>query len=160
MFQDPTFWVAISFVLFAVLVFKPLGKFLSSTLDGRSLRIQTELNEALRLKEEAQALLSSYQRKHKEATDEAKKILKNAENESKRIAIEAESNLEESLNKKIQMAMQKISTYENSVMQEVRTNSIDLTISTVRNLIKENIDDAINDDLVINALNDMNKKLH
>lgn len=160
MVHDPQFWVALAFVLFVAAVFKPIGKVLNGALDGRSAKIQKDLDEALRLKEEAQVLLASYQRKQKEATEEAGKIIKNAENEAKRIIIEAEKNLEESLNKKIQIAMQKISTYEHSVMQEIRINSIDLAISTVRNLVKEKLSKEVSEQLVTRAISEMDKKLH
>ncbi len=160
MFQNPQFWVALSFVLFVIAVFKPVGKILAASLDNRSAKIQKELDEALRLREEAQELLASYQRKQKEAAEEAQKIIANAENESKRIIIEAEKHLEENLNKKIQLAMQKIASYEQSVLQEVRTNSIDVAISTVRSLIKEKLNKEIAENLVSRAVTEMNKKLH
>ncbi len=156
----PEFWVALSFVLLVVAAFKPVGKVIINALDGRSAKIQKELDEALKLREEAQELLASYQRKQKEAAEEALKIITNAENETKRIILEAEKNLEESLNNKIQIAMQKIATYEHSVMQEVRTNSIDIAIGTVRNLIKEKINNEISEKLVTSAVNEMNKKLN
>lgn len=160
MFHDPQFWVALSFVLFVLAVFKPIGKIMGSALDNRSAKIQKELDEALRLKEEAQALLASYQRKQKEAAEEAKNIIKHAQEEAKRITLEAENSLEENLNKKIQLAMQKIASYEHSVMQEVRTNSIDIAVSTVRNLVKEKLSKEVADGLVTRAINEMNKKLH
>lgn len=160
MLHDPQFWVAISFVLFVAAVFKPVGKVICASLDNRSLKIQKDLDEALRLKEEAQALLASYQRKQKEAAEEAHKILENAKTESERLLADAEKKLEENLNKKIQLAMQKIANYEHSVMQEVRNNSIDLAINTVRRLIEESLNKKISDDLVSRAVAEMNSKLH
>lgn len=159
MIHDPQFWVALSFVLFVVAVFKPVGKALCSALDARSAKIQKDIDEALRLKEEAQALLASYQRKQKEASEEAQKILENARTESQRLLTEAEAKLEENLNKKIQVAMQKIANYEHSVLQEVRNNSIDLAITTVRRLIEESLNKKISDDLVSRAVTEMNRKL-
>jgi len=160
MIHDPQFWVALAFVIFVVVVYKPIGKVIGAALDARSSKIQKELDEALRLKEEAQALLASYQRKQKESMDEAQKILQSAEIEAKRIVADAEQSLEENLNKKIQLAMQKIASYEHSIMHEVRTNSIDIATATVRNLIKENLNKEISDSLVVGAINEMNKKLH
>lgn len=160
MLNDPAFWVALSFVLLVVFAFKPVGKVLCTALDSRAAKIQKELDEALHLKEEAQALLASYQRKQKESAVEAEKILANAESEAKRIVADAEKNLEETLNKKIQVAMQKIASYEHSVMQDVRLNSIDIAIGTVRNLVKEKLSKEVADSLVNRAIGEMNKKLH
>lgn len=160
MFENPQFWVAVSFIVFVAAVYKPVGKLLAGTLDGRAAKIQKELDEALRLKEEAQALLASYQHKQKEAAEEAARVLKNAEEEAARIVSEAEILMEENLNKKIQLAMQKIASYEHSVMQDVRTNSIDIAIGTVRKLTKERLTEEIAESLVSRAMNEMNKKLH
>jgi len=159
MLQDPEFWVALSFVLFVVAVFKPVGKALGNAVDLRSTKIQKDLDEAHRLMEEAQSLLSSYQRRQREAADEALKILKDAEDEAKRMIVEAEQSLEENLNKKIQVAMQKIATYENSVIQEIRMNAIDISVKTVHTILKENLTNNNSDELVSKAIKEMNKKL-
>lgn len=160
MVHDPQFWVALAFLLFVAAIFKPVGKILISTLDGRAAKIQQDLGEASRLREEAQQLLASYQRKQKEAVEEAKKIVKNAESEATRIITEAEESLEENLNKRIQIAMQKIATYEHAVMQEIRTNAIDMAINTVRQLVKEKMSKDISEQLVVGAISEMHKKLH
>ncbi len=160
MFHNPQFWVAVSFVIFVLAAFKPVGKIICAALDDRAAKIRKDLDEALRLKEEAQALLASYQRKQKEAVEEADRIVQNAEREATRIIAEAEKHLEDNLNKKIQIAMQKIATYEHSVMQEVRMNSIDIAIGTVRKLAKERLTAEISESLVNRAINEINKKLH
>lgn len=160
MFQSPEFWVGLSSILLVVVAFKPVGGLLSKVLDARTVKIQNELNEAVRLKEEAQALLASYQRKQKEAAIEAQNIITNAENEAKRLVADAEKNLEENLNKKIQVAMQKIASYEHSVMQSVRLNSIDVAMGTVRSLVQEKLNKEVADTLVTRAIGEMSKKLH
>jgi F-type H+-transporting ATPase subunit b len=154
------FWVAVSFVVFVALVFKPVGKILVNALDERALKIKNELGEALRLKDEAQAMLASYQRKQREVIEEAENIIKEAEAEAKRIAKEAEIELDNALNKRIEVAMQKIATYEAAVIQQVKNSSVDIAISTVRSLIIDNINKDVAEDLIGKALVDMNKKLH
>ncbi|MCE3233507.1 MAG: atpF1 [Rickettsiaceae bacterium] len=157
---DQGFWVAFSFVLFVALVFKPAGKFLTNALDERAARIKNELGEALRLKEEAQALLASYQRRQREAAEEAESIIKEAEAEAKRITKESEIELESALNKRIEIAMQKIANYESLVIQEVKIKSIDIAINTVRAMLTENINKDVADELIGKAVADMGKKLH
>lgn len=157
MFQDPHFWVSLSFILFIVAIYKPASKIIVKSLDARSYKIQNELDEALKLKEEAQALLASYQRKQKEITQEAEKILASAHEESKRLLSEAEKNLEDNLNKKILVAMQKIASYENSVLQGIRLNSVDVTMTTIRKLIEENINSEMAEKLVRKAISEMEK---
>lgn len=160
MFHSEVFWVGVSFFLFVALVFRPVGRILVSALDKRAARIQEELNEALRLKEEAQALLASYQRKQKEVVEEAANIIAHAEEESKRIAEESAKQLEESVNKRIGMAMEKIAGYEASVLQEIRSNAVDIAVSTMRSLIAENMNKEMAEELIDDAILDVEKKLH
>ncbi len=154
------FWVALSFVIFVAAVFKPVGKVLVTALDNRAAKIKNELGEALRLKEEAQALLASYQRRQKEAIEDAESIVAAAEAEAKRIAKDAETELENSINKKIEVAMQKIAAYEAVVIQEVKNNSIEIAINTVRTMVASNMNKEVAEGLIANAIVNMDKKLH
>lgn len=160
MFQDPAFWVGFAFFLLVVFTLKPVVRALNVALDSRIGKIQRDLEEALRLKDEAQELLASYQRKQKESALEAQRIIDHAQSETNRIMLEAEKDLEENLNNKIQLAMRKISTYENAVLQEVRANSIDMAIKTVRHLVKNNISHEVSEELVMRAMDEMNKRLN
>ena len=69
----PEFWVAVSFVAFFVVVWKPLKGALLGGLDARAERIRKELDEAQRLREEAQTLLAELQRKQRDAMQEARR---------------------------------------------------------------------------------------
>ena len=57
--QDPTFWVAVAFVVFVVLVFKPIKGALIGGLDAKIAEIRREVEEAEKLREEAQSLLAN-----------------------------------------------------------------------------------------------------
>lgn len=159
MLNDPEFWVAIAFVLFVFAVFKPVGKVLVNALDSHSTKIQQDLEKAQILVAEAQEMLLSYQKRQSQIAEEAQKILDNAESEARRITFEASEKLEESLNKKVQIAMQKISTYENSVAQQIRMNSIEMSMNLVRALIKEKFSTDISEELLSGAINEMSRKL-
>lgn len=155
-----SFWVAVSFFIFVALVYKPVGNLIIKALDERALKIKNELGEALRLKEEAQALLASYQRKQKEMAEEALHIIAEAEAEAKRIAKEAEAELDAALNKRVEMAMQKIALYEAAVIQQVKNDAVDIAISTVRSIIVENMSKDASEELVSRAISGMGKKLN
>jgi len=157
---DQAFWVGVSFVIFVLLALRPVGSFILGGLDKRAVRIKAELEEALLLKEEAQALLVSYQRKQREAEEEAKDILEFAKTESKRITEKAEHDLEESLNKRVNLAMQKISLYEQAVLQQVKQSAVDIAISTVRSLVTEAMDKNLSNTLIEKAMEDVAKKIH
>lgn len=160
MLQTPAFWLAISFILFIAATFKPVGRVIISLLDKRAANIQKELDEAVRLKEEAQALLASYQRRQKEIAEEARRIVTSAEEEARNIISEAEKNFEENTNKRINLAMQKIANYEYSVIHNIRTNAIDIALGIVMNLVKDKLTAEVSDKMISQALNEMNEKMH
>ena len=87
--ENPEFWVLISFVLFmAIVIWKGVPGLIGKALDQRATAIRTELDEARRLREEAQQLLADYQRKAREAEDEAKSIVEAAKREAEALASE------------------------------------------------------------------------
>src|SRR5262245_18591983 len=96
MLMEAEFWVAVAFVLFlAILVYAGAHKMIIDTLDQRSNRIKSELDEARRLKDEAQQLLAEYRQKTGDAQKEADAIVAGAKAEAERLAEEAHARLEE-----------------------------------------------------------------
>ena len=65
--NDPTFWVAIAFVLFVIAVFKPIRGAMLGGLDAKIAEIRQEVEEAEKLREAAQSLLANYQRQQRQA---------------------------------------------------------------------------------------------
>ncbi len=81
---DPVFWVMIAFFVFiGALVYYRVPGMIGKALDARADAIRKELDEARRLRDEAQALLADYQRKSREAENEAKEILEQAKREAR-----------------------------------------------------------------------------
>ena len=136
MFSDPGFWVGVSFVLFVLLIvyFKVPGQ-MTKALDDRADRIRQELDDAQKLREEAQALLAEYQRKRTEAAKEAEDILTQAKAEAEAYAEETRRKLTESVERRTALAEQKISQAEASAMNEVRAAASDLAIAAAERII-------------------------
>src|SRR5215475_9457058 len=101
---EAEFWVALAFFAFlGVLAYFGVHNHLLNGIDDRRKRIRSELDEARRLKEEAQALLAQYQRKHREAEQEAAAILAGARAEAERLAGEAKAKLEDYVARRTKM---------------------------------------------------------
>ena len=79
--HNPTFWVAVAFVIFVGLTFKPLAKAMGGGLDKRSDQIRQELEEAAQLREEAQRTLAEYKKMQSEAAREAERRIEAAEDQ-------------------------------------------------------------------------------
>ncbi len=148
MFADPTFWVAISFVLFVALVAKMVWQKATVALDARADEIRQRLEEAQNLREEAQAAKANYQRLQRDALKEAEAILAHAREEAKRMREEAEQKLEASLARREQLAVEKIAAAESKALQDVREQMVDLAVAATRKLIETNIDDKVRSRLI------------
>jgi F-type H+-transporting ATPase subunit b len=153
-------WVALAFIIFVVLVWKPVQKAVLSALDDRAARIERELTEAARLRDEAQALLAQYQQKHRDALKEAEGIVAQARSEAERLAQQAARDLEASLKRREELAMQRIAQAEQQAAADVRAAAIDVAIAATERLLKEKVDGAKGDALIDQAIRELPAKLH
>ena len=100
-FADASTWVSIFFFTFvALLIWKKVPDLIGDALDKRSADIQKELDEARKLREEAQELLASYKRQQQEAEQEAAKILQRAKEEAARLEAKSKTDLENSIQRR------------------------------------------------------------
>ncbi|WP_417518221.1 F0F1 ATP synthase subunit B [Minwuia sp.] len=161
MFSDPTFWVAIAFVAFFALIFylKVPGK-LVAQLDARADRIRSELEEAKRLREEAQELYADYQRKAEEAAKEADAIVAHAREESTRLAEKMRKDMEDSLNRRKAQAESKIAQAEQQAIEDVRNRAVDIATHAAANILREEMKGSSGTALIDNAISDIGKHLH
>lgn len=157
--HDPAFWTALAFVIFVVLLYRPVKKALLGALDGRIEAIRTEVEEAQRLREEAQALLASYQRKQREAAQEAEEIVKQAREEADFHRKETEAAMVDLLKRQEALAVEKIAQAEASAVQEVRDIAVDLAIAATQKILAEKVTGDLSDKLVDNAIAELPQKL-
>src|SRR5438128_1859935 len=107
-FSVPANWAAIGFVVFVVLVAKRAWAFLTATLDSRAAEIRVKLDEAVRLRQEAEALLASYEKKYRDAERDAADMLAQAANEATQLAADAARALETNIQRRSELAMERI----------------------------------------------------
>jgi F-type H+-transporting ATPase subunit b len=159
--MTPTAWVGIAFFLFIALLWKiGVFKILGSTLDKRAAQIEEELNEARKLKEEAQALLASFQRKQRKAEEAADEIISHAKSEAKLLLKEAKKRISSEVEKRTEIAEQKIKQAETAVIQQIRDNAVDITVNAARALIVDNLGKAESEELMENAVDELSRKFH
>ena len=160
LFSNPEFWVAVAFVIFVTVIVYLGYRRIVDGLDGRAERIKNELEEARSLREEAQALLASYQRKQRDALKEAEGIVEHAKEEAERTSAEAEAKLQETIKRRTEMAMDKISRAEAQALQDVRNTAVDVAVEAARSLIEKNLDETKAAALVEDSIAGIEKKLH
>ena len=160
-YEAPEFWVFVSFVLFlGVLLFYKIPAMIAKALDARADKITTDLEEARKLREEAQNLLAQYERQQRDAESQAAEIVTHASAESKRIAEDAEKALEASISRREQLAQDKIAQAEAAAVKEVQTVAVDVATEVSRKLIAEGLSSDKAEDLIESAIGDLPKHLH
>lgn len=155
------FWVAVSFFLFvAGLIYLGLHKKVASALDARALRITKELEEARRLREEAEKVLADYQRKERDAAQEADAIIRLAAEEAESLAAETRHAIKEQFERRIRLAEDKIARAETDALREVRSAAVEAAIGAAQRLIAEKLTPDAAEKLVAQGIDTVKSKLH
>ncbi len=141
-YENPEFWVAIAFLLVVAFVFRPAVKAITGTLDARAATIRTQIEEARKLREDAQALLADYQRKQRDAMAEAEKIISQARADAARLKVEAEKDLENAISRRQQQALERIAQTEAQAIASVRNTAVDVALAAAEKLIQTSLDPA------------------
>jgi F-type H+-transporting ATPase subunit b len=158
---EAEFWVAVAFVIFVgVLSYFGAHKVLVKRIDDRRDRIKAELDEARRLKEEAQALLAGYERKQQEVEREAQAIIAGARAEAERLAAEAAAKIEEFVARRTRMAQDKIAQAEAQALADVRSAAAEAAIAAAASILARTVKDKVADNLLAEGIAQLEDKLN
>jgi len=161
LFAEAEFWVAVAFVFFiGVLVYVGVPKMLLNALDERGKRVQAELDEARRLKEEAQKLLAEYKAKQRQADEEAAAIIEGAKAEAERIAAESKTKMEEFVERRTKLAETKIAQAEAQAVADVRAAAAEAAVTAAEKILTESVKGKVADDLLTRGISDVKTKLN
>ena len=161
LFAEAEFWVAVAFVIFiGVLVYVGVPKMLLNALDDRGRRVQAELDEARRLKEEAQKLLGEYKAKQRQADEEAAAIIAGAKAEAERIAAESKTKMEEFVERRTKLAETKIAQAEAQAVADVRAAAAEAAVTAAEKILTESVKGKVADDLLSRGISDVKTKLN
>ena len=158
--QDPAFWAAVAFVIFIAATAKPISRLLTAGLDKRADKIRSDLEEAEKLREEAQDLLASYQRKQRDALAEAEAIIAHAGEEAERLAVQERDKLEAALERRQKQAIDRIAQAEAQALDLVRAKTVDVALDATRDYLAKELKDNQFDALTDAAIKDLPGNLH
>jgi F-type H+-transporting ATPase subunit b len=157
--HDPTFWVAIAFVLFVIAVFKPIRGAMLGGLDTKIAEIRQEVEEAEKLCEEAQSLLANYQRQQRQALQDAENIVIRAREEAERHRADGEEAMKEMVRRQEEQARDKIAQAEAAAIQEVRAMSVELAMKAAEKLLTNRLTGAEGGQLIDQSIEEIPSKL-
>ena len=160
MLEDPRFWVAVAFFSFVILSYKKIATLGLRALDERSAKIKNELDEARRLREEAEAVLAQYKQKQAEYLKEAESILSDAKRDADAMRAHTENELKDVLETRMKHALDRIAQEESHAIDDVRNHVVDIALAAARNLITQHVGTLSQDELIKLALSDIERKIH
>jgi F-type H+-transporting ATPase subunit b len=131
---NPTFWVAVSFVIFVALAAKTVWAKATNALDARGAKIRADL-------------------------DEAEQTLARAKVEADRLSAAAAAEAEASAKRRERMAMDRIHAAEASAVAEVRNTAADIAAAAARTVIAERLDAKADAALIDKAVSDLPRAL-
>ena len=158
---NPEFVVVIGFVLFlSLLAYLKVPGLLGGMLDKRAEGIKSDLDEAKALREDAQTILASYERKQKEVQEQADRIVEAAKAEAENAAAEAKEDLKQSIKRRLAAADEQIASAQASAVKEVRDAAIAVSVAAANDVIAKQLSAADGNALIEDAIKDVADKLH
>ncbi len=155
------FWVGVAFFCFVgLLMYMKAPGMMAKALDDRADAIRKELDEARRLREEAQDLLADYKQKQRRADDEARAIIEEAEREAQAIKAHGEKVLQETIERRSRAAEEKIARAEAQALSEVRSAVVEAATAAAERVMQQRVAGGAADSLLDQAIRDLRGKLN
>ncbi|MEP3244417.1 MAG: F0F1 ATP synthase subunit B [Sneathiella sp.] len=161
MLHSPSFWVAVAFIGFvAVVIYYKLPSIVGKQLDDRAARIKGELDEAQKLREDAQAMFADYQRRQRDALATAEEIVAKAKEDAAIIRKESEAELQVTLERRQALAEAKIQQAEEKALAEVQNIAVEVAIAASEKLMKDNLKAKEAGSLIDQSIKDLGSQLN
>lgn len=158
---DATFWSAVAFViLIAGFIYLGVHTKLTEALDHRASRIKAELDDARRLKDEAEKLVTEYRARRESAVKEAEEIVASAKSEAERIAAEARTRMEDFVARRTKMAETKIAQAEAQALADVRSAAAEAAVSAAAKVLADTVKGPTAETLLTQGIAEVRQKLN
>lgn len=158
---NTNFIVTLGFILFILVLFYfKVPGMIGKMLDQRAEGIKNELDEARALRDEAQAILASYERKQKEVHEQADRIVEAARKDAEAVAAQAKEDLAKSVARRLAAAEDQITSAQSAAERDVRDAAVSIAINAARDVIAKQLTAAEANKLIDAAISDVETKLH
>ena len=159
--RNTDFVVLLAFILFIlVLLYFKVPSTIGSMLDGRAASIKADLDEAKALREEAQSLLASYERKQKEVQEQSARIVASAKEEAQSAAVAAKDEIAQSVSRRLAAAEEQIASAQASAVKAVKDQAVVVAVGAARDVIAKQMDTKGANALIDDAIAQVGAKLH
>lgn len=159
--RNTDFVVTIAFLVFiGILVYFRVPQLIGGLLDKRAQGIRDDLAEARRLRDEAQEIYASYERRQREVSTQADEIVANAKREAKAQAEKAKEDLKISIERRLKAAEDQIASAESDAVRAVRDRAIQTAISAASEILQKQATPAVLSEGIDRAIEDVGRRLN
>ena len=159
--KNTNFIVLLAFILFiGVLLYYKVPKLIGGMLDKRADNIRAEIEEARKLREEAQSILAGYERRQKQVQDQAHRIVETARKEAKAEALKSREALEVNISRRLSAAQEKIASAQAGAEREVREKAIKVALLAAGSVISKQMTATTANRLIDSAITEVEGKLN
>jgi F-type H+-transporting ATPase subunit b len=157
--HETEIWVLLGFLIFAGLIWTKARKVLAGGLDARAERIRQQIDEAEKLRAEAEGMLRDAEQRQKAALQEAKALLDQATREAGLLKDQAARDTAGLLERRRRAAVEKIAQAEAAAITEVRQYAVDVAIAATRQVLASQVQGALADRMVEQAIAELPRRL-
>lgn len=159
--RNTNFIVLIAFVVFigVLLFFKVPGK-IAALLDSRADGIRKDLDEAKRLREEAQEIYASYERRQRDVAVQSDQIVANAKREAEAQAAKAKADLAASIERRLKGAEDQIASAEADALRAVRDRAVQAAVAAASTLLAQQVGAGQRSAGIDEAIDDVARRLN
>lgn len=159
--SNTNFIVVLGFLVFVgILLYAKVPEMISGMLDSRAAGISTELEEARALREEAQTILASYERKQREVQDLADAIVTQAKVDADAAAVKAKEDIKTSIARRLAAAQDQIASAQAAAVRDVRNTAVTVAIAAAQDVIAKQMTATDANKLIDDAIGEVTEKLH
>lgn len=134
--RNSNFVVALAFIVFiGILLWAKVPGRLGALLDARATRIKAELDEARALRDEAKAVLATFEAKQKEVQAQSARIVASAREEAEAAAVQAKADLQKAIARRLVAAEEQIAAAEAGAIRQVREEAVALAVAAAADVL-------------------------
>ena len=159
MFSDPQFWVFIAFIIFIGVMIKPVRKILSINLGDKIQEIKDSIDQAEKIKNEAQLALSEIKKRQNEVKGEIDLIEQEAKEKITIIEKNAHTKLIDQINKRNALASVKNDQMVRDANTEIQKYITQIAISATVNILEKKLNDKEKQNLITQSVNELESAL-
>ena len=157
-FYQPASWVFIAFIIFiSITIYLKVPNMVTKLLDEQINKIKNDLDDARKLKEDANSLLAEYERKIESANKEAENIINQANNNAKSYEESSNKKIEEFISRSEKQSIEKIEQAQKTAIKKINEEIVNKSVQVAEKIISKNMNDQNNNKLFESSINQIKK---